>query len=213
MSLRHCVLVIGLLLSGVAATSAYAHKVNVFAYAEGDEVYIQGYFSDGTKAKNSDVTVFTRDGSEFAKGKTNENGEYAFATKGDRQALRIVLNAGLGHQAAYEIPVDELAGDAATQTAEVADVKDPLSGPGNDPVNAGNDAAAAPMTEAMVRKAVAEGVLPLAREISALKERRGFSDIVGGIGLILGILGIFAYVRARQEARRATGASVDKGQG
>jgi hypothetical protein len=53
-----------------------------------------------------------------------------------------------------------------------------------------------------MRKAVAEGVLPLAREISELKERRGFSDIVGGIGFIVGILGIVAYLKARQEARR-----------
>ena len=53
----------------------------------------------------------------------------------------------------------------------------------------------------MVRKAVAQGVLPLAREISELKERRGFSDIVGGIGFIAGLLGVFAYVKARQIKR------------
>jgi hypothetical protein len=55
---------------------------------------------------------------------------------------------------------------------------------------------------------VAEGVLPLAREISELKERRGFSDIVGGIGFIVGVLGIVAYLKARQQSRRG-----DRGNG
>ena len=200
--------VLGVVLLCAASSIAYAHKVNVFAYAEGDQVYIQGYFSDGTKAKNSDVTVYTQDGHEFAKGQTNENGEFAFPTRGKTQALRIVLNAGMGHQASYDIPTDEMADVPAAMDADPVDAANPqATQAGADRVHGSNSEsrASAQPSEAMVRKAVAEGVLPLAREISELKERRGFSDIVGGIGLILGILGVFAYIKARQEIRRIKG--------
>jgi nickel transport protein len=179
------------------AVIAQAHKVNVFAYAEGDQVYVEGYFSDGTKAKNSDVTVADASGRRLLQGKTNEQGDFTFPIT-ERQALQITLNAGQGHQAIYDIPVDEVAGQNAASSPLPADADDP-------PPNAGSASEAddgASVSEAMIRKAVAQGVLPLARQISELKERRGLSDIVGGIGLIVGILGIFAYFRARQELRR-----------
>jgi nickel transport protein len=180
------------------AAGAQAHKVNVFAYTEGDQVYVEGYFSDGTRAKNSEVTVSDHDGRQLIQGKTDEKGDFIFPVT-ERQALHITLNAGQGHQSTFDIPLDEIAGDdppptpSSTMTAAAAE---PASA---DPVSAGD---ATGVSEAMVRKAVAQGVLPLAREISALKERRGLSDIVGGIGLIMGILGIFAYFRGRQELQR-----------
>ena len=205
MFLQRVILGLGLTLLSVASSIAYAHKVNVFAYVEGDQVYIQGYFSDGTKAKNSDVTVYTKDGREFVKGQTNENGEFAFPTDGKSQALRIVLNAGMGHQASYDIPMDEMADVSTAIDVDPSNTADTQAMGVNDSViGVSPGAAPAPtqLTEAMVRKAVAEGVLPLAREISQLKERRGFSDIVGGIGMILGILGVFAYIKSRRETRR-----------
>lgn len=207
MSLQRVVTALGLLLLSVVASTAYAHKVNVFAYVEGDQVYIQGYFSDGSKAKNSDVTVYASDGQELTKGQTNEDGSFTFPTQGKQQALRVVLNAGMGHQAAYDIPMDEMAGATTAVTAASPLSLDPA--PRVDEPRAGGDSAApAPISEAAIRKAVAEGVLPLAREISELKERRGFSDIVGGIGFIVGVLGMLAYLKARQESRR-----INKGNG
>jgi nickel transport protein len=209
MSLQRVVTALGLLLLSIVASTAYAHKVNVFAYVEGDQVYIQGYFSDGNKAKNSDVTVYASDGKELTKGKTDEDGAFTFPTQGKQQALHVVLNAGMGHQAAYDIPMDEMAGATmmATGTAASSASQDPVPR-ADEPHADGDSAAPAKISEAAIRRAVAEGVLPLAREISELKERRGFSDIVGGIGFIVGVLGIYSYLKARQETRR-----VNKGNG
>jgi len=186
------------LLSGITAT-AYAHKVNVFAYVEGDQIYIQGYFSDGHMAKNSEVTIYGDNGQELTKGQTNEEGEITFPVQG-KQALRIVLNAGQGHQASYEIPVEEITGMPAAPASNPPPSPAGQSSPVVEITDSGNGDSTQ-VSEAMVRKAVAQGVLPLAREISELKERRGFSDIVGGIGFIAGLLGAFAYVKARQIKR------------
>jgi len=185
-------------LSGLTVT-AYAHKVNVFAYVEGDQIYIQGYFSDGKTAKNSEVTIYGSNGRELTKGQTNEEGVITFPIQG-KQSLRIVLNAGQGHQASYEIPLEEITGTAIVPASDPPPSSTDQSSPVGEMI-AGSSGESAQVSEAMVRKAVAQGVLPLAREISELKERRGFSDIVGGIGFIVGLLGVFAYVKARQIKR------------
>jgi hypothetical protein len=41
------------------------------------------------------------------------------------------------------------------------------------------------------------------REIDELKERRGVSDIIGGIGIIMGVGGLFLYLKARKLAAKS----------
>ncbi|GAI20495.1 unnamed protein product [marine sediment metagenome] len=60
------------------ASVVFAHKVNVFAYAEGDTVYTESYFSDGTKVKGGIVEVYDSQGTKLLAGKTDENGEFNF---------------------------------------------------------------------------------------------------------------------------------------
>lgn len=176
-----------LILGCVITGNAYAHKANVFAYPEGDRVYVQGYFLDGKKVKNSKVTVYSGD-KPFVEGLTNEEGEFTFLVT-DKQDLRIVLDAGEGHQAEYRLSAAEVAG---LQTASAQQ-------PSANPAAATADAASPAATHAELRRAVAEGVMPLAREIAELKERRSVSDILGGIGFIVGVLGVFAYFQARRQ--------------
>ena len=189
-----------LVLFGGISGTASAHKVNVFAYVEGDQVYVEGYFSDGTKAKNSEVTVYGSDGQELTKGQTNEEGSLTFPIQ-TKQSIRLVLNAGQGHQASYEIPIEEVTGSAASPASNTThSAAGQLSSRDESGTNGSGESSQ--VSESVIRKAVAQGVLPLAREISELKERRGLSDIVGGIGFIIGLLGVFAYIKARQETRK-----------
>ena len=38
--------------------SVFAHKVNVFAYVEGEKIYTESYFNDGKKCIDSKIEVF-----------------------------------------------------------------------------------------------------------------------------------------------------------
>lgn len=181
----------------VSAGAAHAHKVNVFAYLEGNQVYVQGYFMDGKKAKNSTVIVYGKKGERLSEGVTNEAGEYVFPVSAN-EGIRVVLNAGQGHQAEYTFSADELAGGGAAlagSAAEVSPATETKDVVVNQSATGGDDMAA------VVRHAVQAGILPLAREIDELKERRSFSDILGGIGFIVGILGLFAYVKSRKQLK------------
>ncbi len=194
-----CMLLLAVAIS--YAHPALAHKLNMFAYVENNQVFVEGYFSDGIKPKNSDVTVVAADGSVLLEGKTDDAGAFAFPAP-NVAPIRVVLNAGMGHQADHTISAADL-GVAATESAPTVQ-----SGTAGSDIAAFASAAAntgAPPTatsganvEQAVRRAVADAVKPLALEINTLKNKTRMSDIIGGIGLIIGLLGGFAFYKATQ---------------
>lgn len=185
----------------LAAAPVHAHKVNIFAFAEGQQVFVEGYFSDGKRAQNSVVKVFSPEGAELLSGTTDDQGSFTF-TVPQTTDLRITLNAGMGHQTEYTLTRAELAGGESVAGSDAGGGQ--AEGVGVDPPPATGAVPASPATEAMVRRAVAQGLIPVVRGLSELKERRGFSDIVGGIGFIFGIVGVVFYLKARRLAGRSS---------
>ena len=109
--IRKMIVSVLLVATALMSSQALAHKLSVFAYAEGDQVYVEGYFADGKKAQNSKVEVFNPAGQLLNEGITGDEGEYRF-TVAKPEDLRIVLNAGMGHRGEYLLPANEL-GDGA----------------------------------------------------------------------------------------------------
>ncbi len=170
-----------LLLLGLAMP-VFAHKLNVFAFVEGNNVSVEAYFSDGTGAKNAKVTVTDKAGDLIDQGRANEKGQYQFTlpVKTGKADLLIKVDAGLGHVASYH-----LGAEANTRPA-LAGSKTSVTG----------SASAADIEQAVTR-----AIKPLAREIAELKQKSRLSDIIGGIGYIMGILGVFAYLKYRKESQ------------
>lgn len=186
-AIRRLLLVVTILVTPLA----HAHKVNLFAFPEGDDIFVEGYFMDGKKPMGSEITVYDSSGAQLLSGKTNDDGQFRFPIP-KREELRIVLNAGEGHQAEYLVTREELAGiEGGDETAAASGSASP---PGTTPATAADGN----VSQAMVRKAVGEAIIPLMRSLSELKEQRGFSDIVGGIGFIFGVIGVFFYLKARR---------------
>lgn len=173
-----------LLLSSVLP--AHAHKVNLFAYAEGNKVVVEGFFSDGKVAEKAQIQVFSPTGDRLVQGQADDEGVFVFETPAEVSDLRISLYAGMGHRAEFTLPADEIRGALAT-----------AAGGGEAGGAAPAVAADSAAVEAMVRQAVGEAMLPLVRNLSELNERRTASDIIGGVGFIIGIIGVFFYLRAR----------------
>ncbi|MBI1195322.1 MAG: hypothetical protein GC138_05715 [Gammaproteobacteria bacterium] len=181
-----------------APALAMAHKVSMFAYVEGDQVFLEGYFADGKKALNSKVEAFDEQGKTLWSGTTNDKGEVTFPVPKIKGDLRITLTASMGHKAEYILKAAEMAGEPGTAepaakaaTAPAPEAGAAVSGGGM----AGVDEAA---LRRIVRREVGEAVMPVVRGLSELKERRGVSDIVGGIGIIGGFLGVYFFLQARK---------------
>ena len=92
-----------LLCSLIGGDSAFAHKVNVFAWVEGDEVYTMSYFSDGKEVIGGLIEVYDGRENKLLEGKTDSRGEFKF-TLPRKEDLKIVLTASLGHKASCFLP-------------------------------------------------------------------------------------------------------------
>lgn len=163
----------------------------MFAHVEGNRIVVEGYFSDGKPAAKAQIQVLSPSGERLLSGTADEEGTFSFDVP-QVSDLRITLYAGMGHRAEYTVSEAELAGAAAASAGASAVAGSEASG-----AAAVNNVAPAEV-EAMVRKAVGEALLPVSRGLSELKEQRSFSDIVGGIGFIFGIIGVFFYAKARR---------------
>lgn len=179
---------------------AHAHKVNMFAYVEGNDVFVEGYFLDGKKPKNCEVTVSDADGSVLLTGLTNDEGQFTFAIPSSG-AIKIKIDAGEGHIAQYLLSAEEvsMADDLVSVADSVVQSDTQIPGPASEqPDNVGlnsND-----INMLMVQKAVGRSLHPVMRALDELKERRTMSDIIGGVGIIMGIGGMFLYFKARKIA-------------
>jgi len=103
---------------------AFAHKVSIFAWVEGDTVYTQSKFSKGKRVKNSSVIVFDSDGNKLLEGKTDDKGEFSFKIP-KQTALKVVLKASMGHMAEWKIPFEEINPEAVSNNSKPeSDIKD-----------------------------------------------------------------------------------------
>lgn len=96
----------GYLLFGTS--SSFAHKVQIFAYVEKNEVFTESYFADGSPVRGGTIEVYTKEGSKVLEGKTDDKGTFSFALPKDPVGLKIVLDAGMGHRAEYILKKEDI---------------------------------------------------------------------------------------------------------
>lgn len=163
---------------------AFAHKVILYAYVEGDKIIAEGSFGDGSPAKNAEITVHNKAGNLLAEGKTDANGicEIQIPAKTD---LELKMKAGMGHQAEYSITESKLPNLAQQQSAADSDLK----------------TAAQTVNEEELRKIIAEELdkklNPIKKTIIQANQETGpsFTEIIGGIGYIFGLMGVALYFK------------------
>ncbi len=74
-----------------------AHKVNIFAYAEGGIVYAESYFPNGQPVVNGKVLVLNSQQLTLLEGQTDQAGLYQFKAP-ETDDLTLVIDAGMGHK-------------------------------------------------------------------------------------------------------------------
>ncbi len=169
----------------------FAHKVNIFAYVEGDRIYTESYFNDGKKCIDSKIEVFDKQGDKLLEGLTDEEGEFSFEVPPEDGDLKIVLTAGMGHRAEYSISADELSGAAGLIKEELEKPVSVVS----------PEVSSLDLNEirSLIEDALDKKLEPIMREIKKSKtDKISPTEIIGGIGYIIGIFGIIAYFLSRK---------------
>ena len=178
---------------------ASAHRISVFAYQEGNKIHIEGFFSDGTPTKQATVEVYDMNGTKLFSGKTNEKGTLAFDTPKAVGKLKIVLVASMGHRAETVFKLKKTGVKPASGSQSVGGETAVIQ---PKPTAAPEKAAGISERElrAIVRDEVAKAISPVMRALARQEaEKVSFSDIVGGIGWILGLMGIWMMMKARKK--------------
>jgi nickel transport protein len=189
----------------VIVNSASAHRVNVFAWVEGDTIHVESKFSGGKKVKTGKVVVMDPQGVELLSGLTNNQGEFSFNAP-KLSDLRIIIMAGQGHQGEWTVRKNELQA-AAPETKPQSDVSEKIT-PRADAADASTDLHASlsgdgikpEALEAIVESVLDRKLQPITRMLADMQqEGPGVGDIFAGLGYILGLVGIAAYVQNRKK--------------
>lgn len=167
------------------APPAQAHKLKVFATAEGSDIIGTTYFSGGDRAMEISGVVTGPDGSVAGKITTDRDGVFRF-TATSRMDHTITMDAGDGHMASTVLPATELPPSLPVGQVGVA-----AAAPHVATVPANTEAEA-------VEAAVARQIRPLRQQLDAYEDKIRLHDILGGIGTIFGLFGIAAWISARR---------------
>ena len=232
---------LALSLLGLFSGDVSAHRVNLFAWVEGDMVFVECKWPDGKRVHEGTIRVLDAGGAELLTGKTDQAGNFSFKIP-KQEDLKIVLEAGMGHRTEWKIPEEELAAAEKTVTKAPASLQQPLkSGP---PPTTAKEAASSGQPHAqpagpgktVTRASVASrqqtprpepapaapgeaafGSRPVAADIEQTLERAldkklapilrmlaesrdqgpKLSDVLGGIGYLIGLVGIAAYFKRK----------------
>lgn len=182
-----------LLLAALPLQAALAHKLKVFATAEGRTIEGYVYFPGGGRGRNLQVLFLGPDGARLGETVADADGRFRYEAA-DAMDHRVVVDSGDGHRGEYVVSAAELGGappagaGAAPATIAAGEIPDTPAG--------ADDAA----LEQLVDRAVARHVRPLREQLEAYEEKVRLHDVLGGLGWILGLFGLAAWLHARRGA-------------
>lgn len=191
------------------ASHALAHGVSIFAWVQGDTVHTQSKFMGGKRPNQALIEVFDETGNLLLKGKTNTQGLFSYRAP-KVSDMQIVLTAGMGHRAVWTISKEDFQETAVEPdnhqqmnaiTLAKSDKSDLKTH--NVDESSENGLSEAELT-ILVESILDRKLKPLMDRITALNENRiSFSDILGGIGYIVGLVGLAAYMQSRGKRSEA----------
>lgn len=165
----------------LVATPALAHKLKLFATAEGPVVSGYAYFTSGTRAQDAAISAETAQGEPLFSGRTDDAGGFRFETR-SAGPLILTVDGGDGHQARLTL------GDTAPPPTTTADATI-------------SEISAADL-QALIETSVARQLRPLLEQLDAERDAVRGRDVVGGLGWIIGLGGL-AYGMALHRRRPA----------
>ncbi|MBW1707211.1 MAG: hypothetical protein JRJ86_18970 [Deltaproteobacteria bacterium] len=184
----------------VGPGSASAHKAMIFGWVDGDTIYTESKFSGGRRVKGGEVVVYDLDGNQLLKGKTSDKGEFSFKVP-KKTGMKIVLLAGMGHRGEWTIPLDEIQTVAAGQTGVALSEETTIEKPKKQARSAQVSGACSDAIRMAVEKALDEKLRPVMKMLAESREHGpSVTEILGGIGYILGLMGIAAYFNYRRKS-------------
>ena len=180
------------------AKPSFAHKLKLFASAQGGVITGYAYFSGGGKPKNNLVMIKGRDDKSLGEVMTDDEGRFSFQTTQQIDHW-VMIESKDGHTAKWLIKKEEL----TASKGRVADLSESLN-EGTNPKNSTlqNDSSNPTPLSNIDCHPLERKIDALREEVTLFQERIFFRDILGGVGYLLGLAGILFYWLGRNRHRK-----------
>ena len=184
----------------LAPGPALAHRLKLFTSVENGVISGYGFFIGGGRATSASIVFRNSGGIELHRMTVDTKGEFRWKAPGP-QDVKVILNAGDGHTVKTTIAAGRLATAGEPASAPEDRVRNAAS---TDAESAAKLPAAvspqqiASMVERKVDEAVARHIKPLLEAYAKAEGRVRFNDIMGGIGMIIGLAGIALWATGRR---------------
>ena len=179
---------------------ALAHRVNIFAYAQDGMICTESYFNNGREAANSTVEIFdAKNNKLLLTGNTDENGEFSFEIP-QAGALRIVLTASMGHKNEYLLSEGEVKAALGRVKASSKIPPESVERRKKQSLPEATTQIDNSQLEMLLGRVVEKKTAPIMKNLIKMEEQMrkpSISEILSGIGYILGLMGIGMYFRYR----------------
>jgi nickel transport protein len=175
---------------------AAAHKVIFAVFKSGDVVEGELGFSNGDMSSGAVIEAFDSAGNKIGEAITDADGFFVYAPT---QAITHIFKAdmGAGHVAEAEMTADDIADILGVAAAEETVAKSTTTA---SPIATGGVTVASLSSEERlaIAEAVRDEMRPLRRELAAYREKNDLQTILGGLGYIFGLFGLYFYIAARR---------------
>ncbi len=202
---------------------ADAHKINIFASADGKTISGYAYYPGGGRPSDAVVKIFGPGDTLLGEVKTDEEGVFEFEAKYKCDYI-LKIDTGDGHAAQWTVSADELPDDlpayGAPEPEEViepevveevpekpvvreektiakpARVKEEIETPVTEVATEAAPTVASDADYEALREDIAslrKQVEAYRRDINQYEEKVSINEIIGGIGFIFGIFGVAFY--------------------
>jgi len=165
---------------------AHAHKIHVFAWVSGNTVTVESGFSGSRPLVKGTVNIKNAKTEELlVEGTGDSKGIFHFeipaSVKETSADMLITVTGGEGHQSEWLIPAAEyLAESVSKQIPQQQNINN-------------NE------LKQMIQQLLEEELKPIRRSLAqAAEQKPGFRDIMGGIGYLLGLAGLVAWMKNRK---------------
>ena len=196
-------IVIGLL---VFSTPALAHKVRVFAWQEGSQIYTESRFSRGKPAIKAHVSLIdTGDDTILEEGVTDSSGNFTFKVPtGSTGQLKIVVNSGDGHMGSWLHhlePVELITeSDNSPHIHPATEKQNPKLMLKNTRLSSEELNLITTNLERILDQKLDQKLAPIKKSLAQNSDKKvSLQEIVGAIGYLIGLGGIAAYFQSKKD--------------
>ena len=185
------------------SSPCFAHKVRIFAWQDGENIVTESKFSRGKSARNAEITVVeTKTGKSLLSGKTDVDGLFTFPLpKINSNELKIIVDTGDGHKNSWIFNLEDSVPDDKNTTASQPEIRTSPQLPTPSSVAESPEGIHQTITASELTRIIEESLdkklAPINRTLAANAEKGpSLQDILGGIGYIIGLAGIAAYMQS-----------------